>query len=62
MDVYQHTWDGDEHDFWDFEDDFYKSEFDLEEQKKKRDREYEIKQIQKRMKADEQRLKELTEN
>lgn len=62
MDVYQHTWDGDEHDFWDFEDDFYKSEFDLEEQKKKLDREYEIKQIQERMKADEQRLKELMEN
>ena len=62
IEVENYKWSGDEHDFWDFEDAFYKSESDLEEQKKKSDKEYEIKQIQERMKADEQRLKELMEN
>lgn len=62
IEVENYKWNGDEHDFWDFEDTFYKSESELEEQKKKSDKEYEIKQIKERMKVDEQRLKELMEN
>lgn len=59
MDVYEYTWNGDEHDFWDFEDDFYKSESELDEKRRNSEREYEIKEIQERIRADEQRLKEL---
>lgn len=59
MDVYEYTWNGDEHDFWDFEDDFYKSEYELDEKRRNSEREYKIKEIRERIKVDERRLKEL---
>lgn len=61
LELETHSWRGDEHDFWDFEDKFYESESELKEQKINIEKELEIKQIEERMKADEQRLKELME-
>ena len=40
------SWDGDEHDFWEYEDKFYKSNEELEEEKKKRDKANKIKLLQ----------------
>lgn len=54
-----HSWDGDEHDYWDFEDDFYKDDKELAEQEEKRHKELEIKELKARIEADSKKLAEL---
>lgn len=46
IDVGIDSWDGDAHDFWDFEDDFYKSDKELADEKAKKDKELKIKYLQ----------------
>lgn len=53
------SWEGDEHDYWDFEDEFYQSDKELAEKKEKEDREQEIEELRNRIEADHKRLSEL---
>lgn len=53
------SWDGDEHDYWDFEDEFYLSDKELAEKKENEDREREIWELKSRIEADQKRLAEL---
>lgn len=53
------SWDGDEHDYWDFEDEFYLSDKEFAEKKEKEDREREIEELRNRIEADQKRLAEL---
>lgn len=53
------TWEGDEHDYWDFEDEFYLSDKEFAEKKEKEDREREIEELKNRIEADQKRLKDL---
>lgn len=55
----RHSWDGDEHDYWDFEDDFYKDDKELAEQEEERRKELEIKELKARIEADTKKLAEL---
>ena len=58
----RHSWDGDEHDYWDFEDDFYKDDKELAEQEEKRHKELEIKELKARIEADSKKLAELEQS
>jgi len=53
------SWEGDEHDYWDFEDEFYLSDKELAEKKEKEDREREVEELKSRIEADQKRLAEL---
>lgn len=53
------SWAGDEHDYWDFEDEFYMNDKELAERKEKEEREREIKELKNRIEADQKRLAEL---
>lgn len=53
------SWDGDEHDYWDFEDEFYLRNKELAEKKEKEDREREIEELKRRIEADQKRLAKL---
>lgn len=53
------SWEGDEHDYWDFEDEFYMSDKELAQKKEKEDREREIEELRNRIEADQKRLAEL---
>lgn len=53
------SWEGDEHDYWDFEDEFYLSDKELAEKKEKEDRERQIIELKNRIEADQKRLAEL---
>lgn len=53
------SWNGDEHDYWDFEDEFYLSDEELAAKKREEDREIEVKELKKRIEEDMKRLKEL---
>ena len=53
------SWEGDEHDYWDFEDEFYLSDKELANKKEKEDREREIEELKNRIEADQKRLAEL---
>ena len=55
----RHSWNGDEHDYWDFEDDFYKDDKELAEQEEERRKELEIKELKARIEADTKKLAEL---
>lgn len=55
----RHSWDGDEHDYWDFEDDFYKDDKELAKQEEERQKELEIKELKARIEADSKKLAEL---
>lgn len=55
----RHSWNGDEHDYWDFEDDFYKDDKELAEQEEERRKEFEIKELKARIEADSKKLAEL---
>ena len=57
--VASHNWTGDEHDFWNFEDNFYKSELELNEQNKKIEKEKEIQRLNELIEDSKKRLKEL---
>lgn len=53
------SWNGDEHDYWNFEDEFYMSEKELDEKKREEDREREIKELKNRINSDMKKLAEL---
>lgn len=53
------SWEGDEHDYWDFEDEFYMSDKELAEKKQKEDKERQIKELRNRIEADQKTLAEL---
>ena len=57
--VGNHKWHGDEHDYWDFEDEFYKEDRELAERKAKERKEQEIKELKARIEADTKKLSEL---
>lgn len=52
-------WDGDEHDYWDFEDEFYANDKELAEKIEKERREKEIISLKARIEADSKKLAEL---
>lgn len=52
-------WHGDEHDYWDFEDEFYKEDRELAEKKAKERKEREIIELKARIEADTKKLAEL---
>ena len=53
------SWEGDEHDYWNFEDEFYMNDKELAGKKEKEDREREIEELRNRIEADQKRLIEL---
>lgn len=55
----RHSWDGDEHDYWDFEDDFYKDDKELADKKAEEDRLREIKELKNQIETASKKLKEL---
>lgn len=55
----KYSWEGDEHDYWDFEDEFYMNDKELAEKKENEDKEREIEELRNRIKADQKRLVEL---
>lgn len=57
--VSNHSWDGDEHDYWDFEDKFYESDNEENERKMKEEREYKIKSLKETIENAQRELKEL---
>ena len=57
--VINDTWDGDEHDYWDFEDDFYKDDKELADKKAEEDRLREIKELKNQIETASKKLKEL---
>ena len=59
LDVFGCGWEGDEHDYWDFEDEFYLSEQELAAKKAEEEKNYTIKMLKQRIAADSKRLAEL---
>ena len=57
--VSNHKWHGDEHDYWEFEDEFYASDKELAEKIEKERREKEIISLKARIEADSKKLAEL---
>lgn len=55
----RHSWDGDEHDYWDFEDEFYASNKKLADKKAEEDKKRMIKELESRIEADSKKLAEL---
>ena len=53
------TWNGDEHDYWEFEDEFYANDKELAEKREKERREREIMELKARIEADSKKLAEL---
>ena len=53
------TWNGDEHDYWEFEDEFYANDKELAEKREKEHREREIMELKARIEADSKKLAEL---
>lgn len=53
------SWNGDQHDYWEFEDDFYKSDKELAEAEEKRNRENKIKNLQEGIESMQKQLSEL---
>lgn len=53
------TWHGDEHDYWDFEDEFYASDKELEEKKSKEDKERKIRNLKETIEEATKKLAEL---
>lgn len=54
------SWHGDEHDYWDFEDEFYMNDKELADKKDKEETERKIRELQERISADSKKLAELT--
>lgn len=61
-DILNHSWSGDEHDLWDFEDEFYKSENELHKIAEQERKIIQIEEIRKRIEEDKKRLEELMED
>lgn len=57
--VGSHEWDGDEHDYWNFEDEFYASDKKLADKKAEEDKARMIKELKNRIEADSKKLAEL---
>ena len=57
--VSNHKWHGDEHDYWDFEDEFYASNKELADKKAEEDRLREIKELKNQIETASKKLKEL---
>ena len=57
--VSNHSWSGDEHDYWDFEDKFYQSDNEENERKMKEEREYKIKNLKETIENAQKELKKL---
>lgn len=57
--VSSQTWDGDEHDYWDFEDKFYADDKEENEKKLLAEREYKIKNLKETIENAQKKLKEL---
>lgn len=57
--VVEDSWHGDEHDYWEFEDDFYKSDKELEEKKAKEDKERKIRNLKETIEEATKKLAEL---
>ena len=55
-----YSWHGDEHDYWNFEDEFYKNDNELADKKAKEETERKIRELQERISADSKKLAELT--
>lgn len=55
----RYSWNGDEHDYWDFEDEFYISDKELADKKEKEDRERQIEELRNRIESDQKKLVEL---
>lgn len=53
------SWNGDEHDYWDFEEEFYASEEEIADKKAEEDRIRTIKELKSRIEADSKKLAEL---
>lgn len=53
------SWNGDEHGYWDFEDEFYQSDEELAEKKREEDKKRMIKELKNRIEEDMKKLKEL---
>lgn len=54
-----HSWNGDEHDYWDFEDEFYTDDKELADKKAEEDKARMIKELKSRIEADSKKLVEL---
>ena len=57
--VSKHSWSGDEHDYWDFEDKFYANDNEENEKKLLAEREYKIKSLKETIENAQKKLKEL---
>lgn len=57
--VVEDTWHGDEHDYWDFEDEFYASDKELADKKAAENKERMINELKSRIEADSKKLAEL---
>lgn len=60
LNIISDSWDGDEHDYWEFEDEFYASDKELADKKREEDRAREIEELKNRISVDSKRLVELT--
>lgn len=59
LNVLSHSWEGDEHDYWEFEDEFYMNNEEIANKKKEKEKSREIFELKNRIKADQKRLAEL---
>lgn len=59
LNIVSDSWHGDEHDYWEFEDEFYASDKELADKKREEDRAREIEELKNRISADSKRLAEL---
>lgn len=59
LNVFGGGWEGDEHDYWDFEDEFYASEKELADKKAEEEKKNIIKMLKERIAADSKRLAEI---
>lgn len=57
--IIKDTWHGDEHDYWDFEDEFYADDKELADKKAAEDKKRMIKELKSRIEADSKKLAEL---
>lgn len=56
---HQHSWNGDQHDYWKYEESFYKSDLDLASEKAKKDKEDKIKYLSENIKQMQEELHKL---
>ena len=59
INVKKGSWNGDEHDYWEFEDSFYKNDKELNEEKEKKELEAKIKRLQDTIETSKKELEQL---